>query len=75
MKLTRESLLGIIRQYHPLFEETELQQPLKESRIDSINQLNIRIEIEKFTGYYFSHKEWFSFNTFEQITDFFESGK
>lgn len=63
--------LHIVQSILPSFEEEQLKVPLKETGIDSIDIVVIRVAIEKYFGFEISDKEWYQFQTLAEALTFF----
>ena len=63
--------LHIIQGVLPSFEEEQLEVSLKETGIDSIDLVVIRVAIEKYFGFEISDKEWYQFKTLAETLTFF----
>lgn len=64
--------LHIIQDTLPSFKEEQLEVPLKESGIDSIDIVVIRVAIEKYFRFEISDKEWYQFKTLAEVLTFFD---
>src|SRR5882724_5470627 len=59
--------LQIIKDTAPDTSLEDIQKPIRDIGIDSIDLVVIRVELEKYYGRIISDKEWFSFTTLEQV--------
>lgn len=63
--------LHIIQSVVPSFEEDQLKAPIKETGIDSLDIVVIRVAIEKYFGFEISDIEWYQFQTLTEALTFF----
>ena len=63
--------LHIIQSILPSFEEEQLGVPLKETGIDSLDVVVIRVAIEKYFGFEISDSDWYQFKTIAEALTFF----
>jgi probable biosynthetic protein (TIGR04098 family) len=64
--------LHIIQIIVPSFEEEQLDVPIKETAIDSLDMVVIRVEIEKYFGFRISDSKWFQFKTLGKALTYFD---
>jgi acyl carrier protein len=62
--LDLKKYLQIIKDLIPSFEEQQLNVPVKDAGIDSIDMVVIRVAIEKYFKLEVSDKEWYAFSTY-----------
>lgn len=65
--------LSIIQSVLPSFTEQLLEAPVKETEIDSLDIVVIRVAIEKHFGFEISDKEWYQFTTLAEALSYFHS--
>lgn len=59
-----EQDLSIIQSVVPSFSKQLLKVPIKETGIDSLDVVVIRVAIEKYFGFEISDIEWYQFESF-----------
>ena len=65
--------LQIIQNVFPIIRESDLDIPIKDIGIDSLDLVVIRVEIEKYFGKETSDTEWHQFKTLSQALKYFEN--
>ena len=65
--------LFIIQSVLPSFTEQLLEAPVKETEIDSLDIVVIRVAIEKYFGFEVSDKEWYQFTTLAEALSYFHN--
>jgi acyl carrier protein len=63
--------LQIIKDVIPSFQEQQLDIPVKDAGIDSIDTVVIRVAIEKYFGLEVSDKKWYAFSTIGEALTYF----
>lgn len=63
--------LHIIQSVLPSFQEDQIEAPIKEAGIDSLDVVVIRVAIEKHFGFEISDTEWYQFQTLAEALTFF----
>lgn len=67
--------LHIFKSVLPTFEENQLEVPVKETGIDSLDIVVIRVALEKYFGFEVSDTEWFQYKTLAEALTFFHNQK
>lgn len=65
--------LSIIQSVIPSFTKQLLEVPVKETEIDSLDIVVIRVAIEKYFGFEISDKEWYQFTTLAEALSYFHN--
>lgn len=67
--------LHILKQDISRITENDLYQPIKQTDIDSIDLVVIRVSLEKYFGLEVPDNIWFSFNTLLEALEYFDNNK
>ena len=69
----KEKFLDIIRQTSPGITESDFHLPVRDTGIDSIDLITIRVTLEKYFNYTVADAEWFQLGTLEEVFALFSS--
>jgi len=67
--------LHILKQEISRISENDLYQPIKQTDIDSIDLVVIRVSLEKYFGVEVPDNKWFNFNTLFEALEYFDKNK
>ena len=70
---TIDKFIKIIKAVTPSFSENELNLPLRNTPIDSLDLVIIRVEMEKIFGSSISDIKWYGFNSVKEIYEYFKN--
>jgi probable biosynthetic protein (TIGR04098 family) len=65
--------LQILQNVFPIIRETDLDIPIKDIGIDSLDLVVVRVEIEKYFGKETTDVEWYQFKTLSEAFKYFEN--
>ncbi|MBS4028967.1 MAG: hypothetical protein KGZ58_10045, partial [Ignavibacteriales bacterium] len=66
-----EQFLQIIKEVIPSISKQDLELPIRDTGIDSLDLVVIRVALEKHFGFEISDVEWFRFNTLNEALNYF----
>lgn len=68
--LNLDSFIEILKSINPSFSKDELNLPLRETCIDSLDLVIVRVELEKVIGATITDVLWYGFNTIQEIYEY-----